>query len=129
MVVSTPTAAGDRLIQVTGERQGLYSNNRIAYCDAAATWSDDHISKDHDDHISKDHGIPGYAFEPDALNHVGKVYYVELKPLLSAFHWRTFALTTLRSFLMYYLPLLEARTKLKEDDYRNNDMLTSFIVK
>lgn len=99
-----------------GFRAFLGSNNRIAYCDATATWSDDHISKDHGEHLSKEQEIPGYVFEPDTLSNVGKLYNIELKPLFSAFHWRMFALTTLRSFLMYYLPLLEAHTTLEEDD-------------
>lgn len=99
-----------------GSRAFLGSNNRVAYCDAGTTWNDDHISKDNDDNFIKDHDIPGYVFEPDVLSHVAKVYNIELKPLLSAFHWKTFALTSLRSFMMYYLPLLEPRTTLEEDD-------------
>lgn len=98
-----------------GFRPFLPSNNRVAYCDTAATWGDE-ISKDQEDHISKDRDSSGYVFEPDSLNDVGKVYHIELKPLFSAFHWRTFALTSLRSFLMYYLPLLEPRTAIEEDD-------------
>ena len=94
----------------------MCSNNRFAYCDTAATWGDDHISKDNEDHISKDRDTSGYVLEPDSLNHVGKVYHIELKPLFSAFHWKTFGLTTLRSFLMYYLPLLEPHTAVEDDD-------------
>uniref|UniRef100_A0A7C8ZQC6 Uncharacterized protein n=2 Tax=Opuntia streptacantha TaxID=393608 RepID=A0A7C8ZQC6_OPUST len=97
-------------------RAYLDSNNRFAYCDTAATWGDDHISKDNEDHISKDRDTSGYVLEPDSLNHVGKVYHIELKPLFSAFHWKTFGLTTLRSFLMYYLPLLEPHTAVEDDD-------------
>ncbi|PWA81063.1 hypothetical protein CTI12_AA191180 [Artemisia annua] len=37
-----------------------------------------------------------------------KEYDIELKPLLSAFHLRPFALTSLRCFLMFYLPLLQS---------------------
>lgn len=99
-----------------GFRAFLRSNNRIAHCDSAATWDDDYIPEDQNIHISKNHEIPGYVFESDSLDQLGKVYDIELKPLFSAFRLRTFALTTLRSFLMYYLPLLEPRTTLEEDD-------------
>ncbi|KAJ8429453.1 hypothetical protein Cgig2_015305 [Carnegiea gigantea] len=99
-----------------GFRAFLASNNRVAYCDTAATWTDDHIFKDAEDHIYKDHGTSGYCLEPDSLSHVGKVYHIELKPLFSAFHWKTFGLTTLRSFLMYYLPLLEPHAAVEDDD-------------
>ncbi|KAJ8424924.1 hypothetical protein Cgig2_028512 [Carnegiea gigantea] len=99
-----------------GFRAFLGSNKKIAHCDSAATWSDDYVSKDPNVHISKDCDIPGYVLESDSLGHLGKVYDIELKPLLSAFRPRTFAITTLRSFLMYYLPLLEPRTTLEEDD-------------
>lgn len=98
-----------------GFRAFLGSNNRVAYCDAAATWNEDHISKDHDEHRFEDLDIPKHVFEHYSLYN-GKVYNVDLKPLSSAFHPRTFALTVLRSFLMYYLPLLEPRTALEDDD-------------
>ncbi|XP_057529393.1 uncharacterized protein LOC130807983 [Amaranthus tricolor] len=91
-----------------GYRAFLGSNDRIAYCDAITTWSEDHISKDHE--IHKHH------FESESLIHTEKVYDVELKPLFSAFHIRSFALTTLRSFLINYLPLLEPRQLSEEDD-------------
>lgn len=38
------------------------------------------------------------------------------KPLLSAFHWKNLALTSLRSFLLFYLPLLENVLKIEDDD-------------
>jgi len=41
---------------------------------------------------------------------------VELKPLFSAFELRTFAMTSLRSFLMFYLPLLEPRAEMEDDE-------------
>ncbi|KAG4112016.1 hypothetical protein ERO13_D13G137200v2 [Gossypium hirsutum] len=52
----------------------------------------------------------------DALKYAVKEYKVELKPLYSAFELRPFAMTTLRSFLMFYLPLLEPATNVEEDD-------------
>lgn len=41
---------------------------------------------------------------------------MELKPLFSAFELRAFALTSLRSFLMFYLPLLEPRVEMEDDE-------------
>lgn len=55
-------------------------------------------------------------FQNDAIKYSAKEYKIELKPLFSAFEFRTFAMTTLRSFLLFYLPLLEPRTNLEEDD-------------
>ncbi|KAH1073483.1 hypothetical protein J1N35_025811 [Gossypium stocksii] len=52
----------------------------------------------------------------DALKYAVKEYKVELKLLYSAFELRPFAITTLRSFLMFYLPLLEPATSVEEDD-------------
>ncbi|KAH1080283.1 hypothetical protein J1N35_020044 [Gossypium stocksii] len=52
----------------------------------------------------------------DALKYAMKEYKVELKPLYSAFELRPFAMTILRSFLMFYLPLLEPATNVEEDD-------------
>ncbi|XP_074303447.1 uncharacterized protein LOC141637929 [Silene latifolia] len=96
--------------------KSFLASNKIAYCDAPATWSDDQLSGNLEDHVSKALELPGYSFEPDThTQYIGKLYDVELKPLLSAFHPRTFMLTTLRSFLMYYLPLLEPPA-LEEDD-------------
>lgn len=36
--------------------------------------------------------------------------------MLSAFYWRNFALTSLRSLLLFYLPLLEPHAKMEDDD-------------
>lgn len=45
-----------------------------------------------------------------------KEYKIELKPLFSAFELRPFALTILRSFLLFYLPLLEPSLNIEEDE-------------
>lgn len=50
------------------------------------------------------------------MQHSTKQYDVQLKPLLSAFELRTFALTSVRSFLMHYLPLLEPRANMEDED-------------
>lgn len=58
----------------------------------------------------------GRTFNYDALGYNTKQYNVELKPLFSAFEFKTFAMTSLRSFLLFYLPLLEPRANMEEND-------------
>lgn len=91
----------------------ICSDDRVAYCDAGPTWDEDHITEGHEEHI---YNIPKYDFEPESFSYAGKVYNTELKSLFSAFHPKTFAITALRSFSMYYLPLLEPRAALEDDD-------------
>lgn len=87
-----------------------FSNFRVpvAYCDAGATLSNDYISNLRSASVK--------IFQNDSLNYSTKEYKFELKPLFSAFELRALTLTTLRSFLMFFLPLLEPRTNLEEDD-------------
>ncbi|GAB2279823.1 hypothetical protein Dimus_014462 [Dionaea muscipula] len=93
------------------------TGSRVAHCDAASTWSEDHIpSFPALPGSSVDHKIPGFVVGTDSFQYSAKVYYIELKPLLSAFQWKTLGLTTLRSFLMYYLPLFEKYCQLDDDD-------------
>ncbi|XP_044483925.1 uncharacterized protein LOC123209847 [Mangifera indica] len=80
----------------------------VAYCDAGAAITDEYISN-----IQK---APGIFFQHDAIKYTTKEYDIQLKPLFSAFELRAFAMTSLRSFLMYYLPLLEATVNTEEDD-------------
>ncbi|XP_061336843.1 uncharacterized protein LOC133283929 [Gastrolobium bilobum] len=80
----------------------------IAYCDAGAALSEDYISNIQ----SPSRRIYNY----DAPRYSTKQYNVELKPLFSAFELRTFAMTSIRSFLMFYLPLLEPRAE-DDDDF------------
>lgn len=80
----------------------------VAYCDAGATLSDDYISNLRSASLK--------IFQNDSLNYSTKEYKFELKPLFSAFELRALTMTTLRSFLMFFLPLLEPRTNLEEDD-------------
>ncbi|KAL5206175.1 hypothetical protein ABZP36_034384 [Zizania latifolia] len=81
----------------------------IAHCDAGATAG----LNDTPDLI---HDLNNKIL--DSLQYPIKEYPVELKPLFSAFGCKNFGLTTLRSFLLYYLPLLEPRpsTDDEEDD-------------
>ncbi|KAG2384432.1 uncharacterized protein HKW66_Vig0148040 [Vigna angularis] len=55
-------------------------------------------------------------YQYDALRYSTKQYNVELKPLFSAFELRTFAMTSIRSFLLFYLPLLEPRVEMEDDE-------------
>ncbi|CAI9088241.1 OLC1v1022519C1 [Oldenlandia corymbosa var. corymbosa] len=87
-----------------------------------ATWA---FTRNGESHIAySDAGVTtneGYAadciFDKGTFNLEGsKVYIIEVKPLLSAFHWKNLALTSLRSFLLFFLPLLEPRANLEDDD-------------
>ncbi|XP_028798651.1 uncharacterized protein LOC114754075 [Neltuma alba] len=82
--------------------------SQVAYSDAGAALPEDYISniQSASERVFKNH----------ALQYSTKQYDVQLKPLFSAFELRTFALTSLRSFLMYYLPLLEPRVNMEDDD-------------
>lgn len=81
---------------------------QIAHCDAGATLGADYISSIR--------SASAKIFDNDSLKYSTKQYNIELKPLFSAFHWKIMAMTSLRSFLMFYLPLLEPHTQDDEDD-------------
>jgi len=71
--------------------------------------------------ISEDHipsmGKGGKYFYHDSLKYnTNKQYKIELKPLYSALEWKSFSIITLRSFLMFYLPLMEPHAKMEQDD-------------
>ncbi|XP_059432407.1 uncharacterized protein LOC132165747 [Corylus avellana] len=80
----------------------------VAHCDAGASLDEDYISRMR--------SATANIFQHDSLKYRTKEYYIELKPLFSAFELRAFAMTSLRSFLMNYLPLLEPRSNVEEDD-------------
>lgn len=80
----------------------------VAYCDAGATVSEDLISTIQ----SASERINNY----DAERFSTKTYNVQPKPLFSAFELRSLAMTSIRSFLMHYLPLLEPRAEMEDDD-------------
>ena len=81
---------------------------KVSHCDAAAELPEDYIANIQ--RVSED------IFKNDVLKYTVKEYKIELKPLFVAFELRPFAMTTLRSFLMFYLPLLEPATNTEEDD-------------
>lgn len=89
-------------------RSSFGVGRRVAYCDAGAALTEDALSAIQ--------SPPGSFFEHDQYQYSSKEYYIQLKPLLSAFHWKSFALVTLRSFLLHFLPLVEPRAAIDEDD-------------
>ncbi|KAG2728466.1 hypothetical protein I3843_01G201700 [Carya illinoinensis] len=80
----------------------------VAHCDAGAALSEDYISSIRSTTTN--------IFQHDSLKYGTKEYKIELKPLFSAFELRAFAMTSVRSFLMFYLPLLEPHSNIEEDD-------------
>ncbi|GLT56967.1 hypothetical protein SLA2020_299790 [Shorea laevis] len=103
-----------------------YPKIPVAYCDAGATLSDANIFN-----LRR---VSGDIFHNNALKYTTKEYKIELKPLLSAFEFKAFAMTSLRSFLIFYLPLLEPATSTEDDDdifhdaneERHTDLLVPF---
>ncbi|KAG0465859.1 hypothetical protein HPP92_020023 [Vanilla planifolia] len=73
----------------------------VGYCDAgaAATWNVDYIPN-----LG---GVAENKLKDEPVTYQYKEHPVDLKPLFSAFHIRSLALTSVRSFLLFYLPLLE----------------------
>ncbi|XP_027337489.1 uncharacterized protein LOC113851216 [Abrus precatorius] len=80
----------------------------IAYCDAGATISEHYIPSAA--------SVPGKYFYHDSLKYNSKHYDIAFKPFFSAFDLKSFSIITLRSFLMFYLPLLEPHAKMEQDD-------------
>ncbi|KAJ4828663.1 hypothetical protein Tsubulata_019539 [Turnera subulata] len=101
----------------------------VAYCDAGAELPDGFIPSGPSilsgkvlpsvdffpSHSNKKKGS-GIGLRPDSLDYTSKQYHIELKPLFSALEWRQLGLTSLRSFLLYYLPLLEPSLNSEEND-------------
>lgn len=54
-------------------------------------------------------GFYGNILHKESSDHIPKIYPIQLKSLFSAFGLKSFAVISLRSFLMFYLPLLEPR--------------------
>ncbi|XVE96651.1 hypothetical protein REPUB_Repub02eG0241100 [Reevesia pubescens] len=86
----------------------LFGYPKVSHCDAAAELPEDYITNIR--RVSED------IFKNDAIKYIVKEYKIDLKPLFSAFELRPFAMTSLRSFLMFYLPLLEPAMNTEEDD-------------
>ncbi|XP_027347263.1 uncharacterized protein LOC113858726 [Abrus precatorius] len=104
---SAATAATASFVAGTSFASRAVFGSPVAYCDAGVAISEDYISN-----VQSSERNQNY----DALRYSTKQYYVELKPLLSAFELRAFAMTSIRSFLMFYLPLLEPRAEMEDDE-------------
>ncbi|KAJ0981926.1 hypothetical protein J5N97_010181 [Dioscorea zingiberensis] len=79
----------------------------IAFCDTGAALSEDYIPNLHSS---------SEELWSTSVTYIPKEYPVELKPLFSAFGPKSLALTSVRSFLLFYLPLLEPHPPVEEDD-------------
>lgn len=93
----------------------LFGNgiSQVAFCDAGAALDEDYISSIRT--------ASGRIFGSDALKYSPKQYNIEMKPLFSAFHWKPLALTSLRSFLLFYMPLLEPHARMEDEDDDDDD--------
>ncbi|KAI3870565.1 hypothetical protein MKX03_022758 [Papaver bracteatum] len=114
-LISASIAASAAAASVFGERpfasRFLFGDGvgSVAFADASAEWAPE-------DYIPNFKNAAKKMFQNDSIKYSIKEYPIELKPLFSAFGLRAFGMTTLRSFLMFYLPLLEPRTNLEEDE-------------
>ncbi|KAK2419610.1 hypothetical protein QL285_030449 [Trifolium repens] len=103
---SSAVAAAASFAAGTTFASRAFFGSPVAYSDAGAALSEDFISNIQ----SASQRIYNY----DAEKISTKTYNVQPKPLLSAFEWRTLAMTSVRSFLMHYLPLLEPRADMED---------------
>ncbi|RZC50565.1 hypothetical protein C5167_018983 [Papaver somniferum] len=121
-LISASIAASAAAASVFGERpfasRFLFGDGvgSVAFADAGAEWAPE-------DYIPNFKNAAKKMFQNDSIKYSIKEYPIELKPLFSAFGLRAFGMTTLRSFLMFYLPLLEPRTNLEEDEDEDEDFL------
>ncbi|XP_041989707.1 uncharacterized protein LOC121741036 isoform X6 [Salvia splendens] len=127
--VSSSSAATSFAIATPFAYRALFGDGpmQIAYCDAGAILDEDFSavmqsrqvgSSYVDAAVGDNHGkkfSTGNALGNE-LRHSFKQYDIQLKPLFSAFHWKNFGLTSLRSFMLFYLPLLEPHPPTEEDD-------------
>lgn len=58
--------------------------------------------------------------EPFTYIPSSKEYNIQPKPVFSAFEFRSLAMTTVRSLLMFYLPLLPKTAPEDDEDFLNN---------
>lgn len=78
----------------------------IAYCDAGVALDGDNPNF---------HAASGRVLH-ESIQYGQKDYPLEIKPLFSAFELKSLAITSLRSFLLFYLPLLEPRLPSEEEE-------------
>ncbi|XP_071696119.1 uncharacterized protein [Rutidosis leptorrhynchoides] len=68
-----------------------FGGKKVAYCDAGVTPPPATV-----DYLTSLRTASETIFRHDTLNNVTKEYSIELKPMFSAFHPKSFALTSLR---------------------------------
>nr|CAB3462119.1 unnamed protein product [Digitaria exilis] len=87
----------------------------VAHCDAgtAAGWNE---ASDLIDELNTQIRDRIQQARTDYIQYPTKEYPSELKPLFSAFGLKNFTITTLRSFLLYYLPLVQPKPHTDSDD-------------
>ncbi|CAL5402651.1 unnamed protein product [Camellia sinensis] len=109
--LAASTAAASVAASTPFASRALFGNfgRSIAYCEAGVASTDE-------DYISSIRNVSGNIFQLDSLQYSTKEYRIELKPIFSAFGLKPLAMTSLRSFLLFYLPLLEPRSNVEEDD-------------
>ncbi|MED6147713.1 hypothetical protein PIB30_046405 [Stylosanthes scabra] len=104
-------AAASFAAGTTGFASRAFFGSPVAYCDAGAAVSEDYV-------FGWQSASKGIYKDDGSLRHsTTKHYDVELKSLFSAFEFRPLMMTSLRSFLMFYLPLLEPRAEMEDDDF------------
>ncbi|KAD4386099.1 hypothetical protein E3N88_26268 [Mikania micrantha] len=89
-----------------------FSRKKVAYCDAGVI-----PPLLTEDYLSSLRTASETIFSHSTLNYRTKEYYIELKPLFSAFQPKSFALTSLRSFLLFYLPILVPKVEDDDNDF------------
>nr|GEU30177.1 uncharacterized protein [Tanacetum cinerariifolium] len=94
----------------------LVDGRRLASCDAGPT-----SPVFTEDYLTSMRTASETIFRHDTLNYMTKEYSIELKPLFSAFQMKPLALTTIRSFLLYYLPLLQPKFEDDDNDFLPDD--------
>lgn len=80
----------------------------VAHCDAGATFDGSYIPYIRD--------ASETLLDRESIAYTPKEYTIELKPLFSAFGLKSLAITSVRSFLLFYLPLLEPRPPVEDDE-------------
>nr|CAB3465945.1 unnamed protein product [Digitaria exilis] len=87
----------------------------VAHCDAgtAAGWNE---ASDLINELNTQIRDKIQQARTDYIQYPTKEYPSELKPLFSAFGLKNFTITTLRSFLLYYLPLVQPNPHTDSDD-------------
>ncbi|KAL8195524.1 hypothetical protein R6Q57_025927 [Mikania cordata] len=89
-----------------------FSGKKVAYCDAGVI-----PPLLTEDYLSSLRTASETIFSHSTLNYRTKEYYIELNPLFSAFQPKSFALTSLRSFLLFYLPILVPKVEDDDNDF------------